>query len=709
MNAVPAGRASPYAELASFFAPRSIAVIGASADPAKFGGRVLAYLLARHGDLAVHAVNARVPVCQGKATVGSIADIDAPVDLAILAVPAEACIAAIEACGRKGVPAAVVFTSGFSEAGGEGVARQSALLAAARQGGVRVLGPNCIGLVSEHDRIAATFATMWRDGWPAPGPVSVICQSGAFASYFHVLLRERGVGVARWATTGNEADVDVAEVIHFLAEDAATQVIIAAMEGVRDGRRLVRALLRARAADKPVILLKLGRSRVGSAAAQSHTGALAGEDRVFDAAVRDAGAIRCTTFIEAVDVATAFAVAPRPAGRRVGIVSASGGGGIMIADRADDLGLDVPALSAPLREELDAIIPGGNSRNPVDVTAMVLNDLDLMSRPLVAVAQSPEVDAVVAFLTSAFRSDASMQQLQARLDAAGLGRCGKPVLLSPICTPTAAAALHAAGMLAYPDPVQATNALAAMVRWVDGAVPAPVPRPDAGAGIPGSDASPIVANDEMSLLAHFATHGVRPVPGRLLRGADEIAGAYAEFGPRVVMKMAVTNLAHKSEHGGVVTGIASLAGARDAWELIIARAAAAGFASRMLGVVMQAQASGVVEMLLGLEHDPAFGPVVTVGMGGMWVELLDDVATALAPVDAHQARGMLERLRAAPLLAGARGRPAADIDALAQAIADFSRAGIALGTAASVEINPLIVGTPGAGVHAADAKMAHPE
>ena len=698
-------RPAAYGDLSAVFEPASVAVVGASEDPIKFGGRVLAYLSTGQWQGRVVPVHPRLSSVQGHKAAPDIGSIDGAIDLAVIAAPQAVVEATILQCVAAGVRAAVVFASGYAEAGEAGRQRQRELVASAARGGLRIVGPNCIGVVNARRRFAATFATMWQDGWDAPGEVSVVSQSGAMASYFYVMLRDRGLGISTWCSTGNEGDIDVAECIAYAARDSGTRVVLAALEGVTDGARLLAALDEARAAGKPVILLKLGRSQAGRAAAASHTGALAGEGRIFDAAVRQAGAIVATTFSEAVDVAAAFVTAPMARGRRLGIVSASGGGGIMAADRAETVGLEVSQLDDALRAKLDALLPGGNSRNPVDVTAMVLTDMELMVAPIAQVAASPDVDALVVFLTSAFRTEAMVDRLIARLHAHGVHECGKPVMLTTTTSPQGFARLHAAGFPSYVEPIHAVDALATLCSWREQARPTRM----AGVEVPIDTVSiPLPAMlpdsfDEASLLTFFASHGIPVAPTVRVDSKDAAIASAAGFGPVVAMKLSVPGLAHKSELGGVMLGIRNEAQAAQAWATLSAKAAMLGGAAG--SVIVQRQMHGVAELMLGMRRDLSFGAVIMVGLGGKWVEILDDVAIRIAPVDAHQARAMLQSLRGAPLLSGARGQSAADVEAAVQAIVAFSRFAADAPGVATAEINPFVLGRKGEGGWAVDAKL----
>lgn len=686
--------------LSALLAPATVAVIGASDDPAKFGGRVFRYLSAGDWNGRALPINARLSKVQGHRAWRSIDEAGTPVDLAVIAVPSGAVEQSIADCARAGVRAAVLFASGFAEAGEEGRKRQDALVRTARNAGMRMLGPNCIGVVDVHRRFAASFATMWST-WHAPGAVSVISQSGAMASYCYELLRERGVGVSYWISTGNEADVTVAECIAAIAGDARTRVVVAALEGVSDGPALVRSLVEARAAGKAVVVMKVGRSPVGRAAAESHTGSLAGEDRVFDAAVRQAGALVAKSFSEAIDLAIAFALLPIPTGRRLGIVSCSGGGGIMAADRAQETGMLVPELELPLRERLDAMLPGGNSRNPVDVTAMVLSDMELMVAPIAEVAASPHVDALVVFLTSAFRTPAQFDEMIARFDRHQLLRFGKPIALCLVTSSPGVKTLVSAGYPCFMEPVDAVNVLAAMCTWAETkeAIPTAVRATEhraASTNLPPDD-------DEASLLDYLGTVGVPVAVTRLARSREDAIRLAAELGPVVAMKVSIPGLAHKTESGGVRLGIATSDDVAQAFdELDDLRHT--HHASGNSGVIVQHQVSGVAELVIGAMHDRDFGPVLVVGLGGQWVEVLDDASLRLPPVSEQEALAMLNGLRGAALLQGARGRPKADVDAASRAIAAFSRV-IATAPIESFEINPFVVGEAGQGGRAVDAKL----
>ena len=681
--------------LAPLFAPRSVAVVGASDDATKVGGRVLTYLKDARFTGEVVAVNPKRSTVMGVRSVPSVAALDGRVDTAIIALPPDGCVEAVAQCARLGVGAAVVLTSGFAEAGPAGSRRQDELVAALAGSGTRLLGPNCLGVVNERIGYVGTFATMWGEPWLAPGGVSIVSQPGATASYLFVMLRERGVGISAWVATGNEADVDAAQCIAHLVHDAATRLIVVALEGVRDGPALYDAILSARHAGKAVLVLKVGRSAAAVEAVRSHTAALAGDDRVFDAVIRQAGAIRCASYSDAVDIATAHAVTGLPHGTRVGIVSASGGAGILMADRAEECGLRVPELSASLRDTLDALVPGGSSRNPVDVTAMVLNDLGLLAAPIARLRASGEVDAVVAFLTSAFRSDTSVARVIAALREDAPSR--PPLLLSAFTSTENLRRLFDAGLPTFVDPARAMDVLAALHRL------AQPPPPWIG----GRDEAPLAPPrdlDEASLLAFFALHGVAAAPAERVATLDDALAAAQRLGYPVVLKISLPGLAHKADIGGVRANLHDDAAVRTAYAALAA-AAARHAPQGEHALVVQPMVRGQREMMLGYRHDPTFGPVVALGFGGTWIEAIDDVVLRLAPFDDTQAHAMIDALRGRRLLDAARGQPACDVAALARSLASFSVVAARLRGVASAELNPVIVREAGGGAVAVDAKL----
>lgn len=457
-------------------AARSVAVIGASQDPARIGGRPVRFL--REGGFtgAIYPVNAKYSEVQGLRCYPDLASVPGPVDVAIVSVPARDVAGAVAACGAGGVKAAIVYSSGFGEVGADGRVLQEEIARLARETGVRVLGPNCQGVAAFHQGLNLSFSSAFIDAGE-PGSVGLVVQSGAVGGMMAALLRERGVSFSYWISSGNEADIDVAECVDFLARDRHTRVIGAYVESVRNGRRLRDAVAAARAAGKPVVILRAGRSAQSARAAASHTGAAAADDRVTAALLAEAGATDARDVQELLDDLYAFARVERPCGRRIAILSNSGGLGVIMADTCARLGLEVPALPGRVQESLRAFLPSfGAAGNPVDVTAQALSDPSLLPRSLEVLLRADEIDVVVVALAMVNRMNPVDTIVRDLLSARSVA--DKPVMVAWVASaPEGADALNATGLAVFADATRCLGALAALTRTG--------PRIDAGASPTG--------------------------------------------------------------------------------------------------------------------------------------------------------------------------------------------------------------------------------
>jgi acetyl coenzyme A synthetase (ADP forming)-like protein len=684
--------------LGPLFDARAVAVIGASADPSKVGGSVLANLRAGGYAGRVVAVNRARPVVQGLAAVASILDVDGPVDIAVLAVPAPAVLPALAQCVTKGVPAAIVISAGFREAGAEGRAREAALRAWLAGQPLRLVGPNCLGWIRPALGLNLTFAP----GMPRTGALGFFSHSGAVCTAILDWSRDHGIGFSLFASLGNQADVNETDLIAALAGDGETRVILGYLEGVADGRAFVAALAAA-AARKPCVLMKAGRSAEGARAVSSHTGALAGSDRAFDAAVRQAGAVRAESLEELFDVARALEAGRTPPGRRVIVVTNGGGLGILATDAAHDAGLDVAPLPAEAQARLRAVLPPHAAvTNPVDL----IGDAPPARYGAALEALAPEAASLVVLVAP-----------QAATDAAGIARAllgatrGRTAPVLAVLTGGArlrpgVVALEEAGVPCYPFPERAVRALARMVALTerrpapsDAAPVAIEPARRAAALARARAAGRLGLLDAAPLLEAY---GIDVVPARLARSPAEAADIAAALGGTIALKIVSPDIPHKSDVGGVALDLtpptAGAAAAR-----MLAEVARRRPDARVDGVLVQAMAGGDgAELLLGMVRDPQFGPLVVVGFGGIFVEILGDTAMRLAPVTHAEARAMLDELRMAPALKGARGRPPVDLDALADVIVRFGRLAADTPELAELEINPLLA-TP-AGARALDVR-----
>lgn len=691
------------ASLTALLHPRSLAIIGASDDPARIGGRPLAYTREAGFAGRIWPVNPRRATVQNLPAFPTIADVPEPVDTAVIAVPAPAVVETAEACAAAGVRAAVVFSAGFAETGGEGRRRQDALSALAGASGMRIVGPNCLGVYNSATGFYGTFTTTLEAARPVPGGVGLVSQSGAYGSHLSLLATRRRIGIRFWVTTGNECDVDVAETIGWLARRPDVSVIVAYVEGVADRGRLLGSLALARERRKPVVLQKVGRTEIGADAVRSHTAALAGSDAVYDGVFRQFGVHRARDAEEMLDVAYAAAFGAFPATRRVGLMSISGGVGVQMADEAVAYGLDVAPMSDRAQARLRRRLPYASPRNPVDVTAQAFNDLDLIRSNLDVMLEEGAYDAIVAFFTFVAAAEAMVAPIREMLQDARRRHPGPLLVLSIVGPPAVVRRYEAAGCPVFEDPSRAVRAVAALARLAESfARP-----PGAAAAPPAAPPLPPAPIDEAAARRIFAEAGLPVVESRRCGTAREAARAAAALGFPAALKIASPDIAHKSDVGGVALDLHTADAVVEAFAAVTGRARAACPEARLEGVLVSPMVAGGVEMILGVRRDPTFGPVVMCGLGGVFVETLRDTAFRAAPFDDAEAHRMVRELRGYPLLAGARGRPPGDVDALAAALAALSRFAAAHGgRLESAELNPVVVRPAGQGVVALDALIA---
>ncbi|HKZ05564.1 MAG TPA: acetate--CoA ligase family protein [Methylomirabilota bacterium] len=677
-----------------------MAVVGASRDPSKVGGSVLANLRSAGFAGRVIPINARADVVQGLPALPSLLDVSEPVDLAVIALPAAAVLDGLKQCAAKGVGGAVVISAGFREIGAAGAEREAELREWLRTQSLRVLGPNCLGWIRPSRRLNVSFAP----GTPDPGGIAFVSHSGALAVAILDWSRARRLGFSLFASLGNQADLNESDVLDAATEDPETRVIAAYLEGVADGRRFLDALRRA-AAVKPVVVLKTGRSAEGAKAVSSHTGAMAGSDRAFDAAVRAAGAVRVETVAELFDLARALAVQPVPRGRRVAILTNGGGLGIVSADAARATGLRVDALPESSRLRLaESMPPTASLANPVDLVGDA--DAARYSRALHGLGPT-SADAALVILTA-----------QAATDPAGVARAvigatrGWPIPVVAALVGGASVApgvrtLEDAGIPCYEFPEPAIRSLAGMALIAERRRR---PAPAVASARPAMVADWLVERRRRGR-AHLGFAELAPLltaydipcaAMRAARDAAEAAVAAAALGYPVAMKVMSPDITHKSDVGGVMLHLRDAAAVRAAATAMLERAAAVRPPARVDGLLLQPMVRVGAEMLVGLVRDAQFGPLLMVGGGGVYVEVLGDTAARLAPVSIAEAEAMLGELRMAPVLAGIRGEAPVDRAALARAVAALSRLGADVPELAEIEINPLMASPDG--VVAVDAR-----
>ncbi len=667
--------------------PEAVVIVGATEGEHRIGGRVLRYILRAGFKGAVYPVNPGRDTVQGVKAYRQIEDIPGTADCAIFAVPAPAVIPSLRACAAKGVKAAILFSAGFAEMGEEGRAMQDELLAAARETGMRILGPNCLGAFNAHSGLMGTFSSNIIDKTPVPGKVGIVSQSGAFGAHLYTLCDARGIGISYWVTTGNEADITIAECIGFMADQPNVNTIMVYAEGINDTEGLASALRLARANRKPVIFVKVGRTEAGAKAAASHTASLAVSDTACDAFLKQHGAYRADTTDEMVECAYACQQGIFPAGDKVGLVSISGGAGVQMADRCDAEGLTVPEYPADLQKDLKAMLPLAGTANPVDMTALVVEKTDIMIDTFQAVSDRSGCDAIAAFLTPI----AARQEVMDGLTAWGQSLDRKmPVCLCAPVPREIRESYEEAGILVFDTPDEAVRAAAILRRFgrlFEGAnAAAPLPAPDGAEPIEGD------ALNEAEAKAVLRSWGIDTVAESLAVSVDEgVAAAGAVAGP-VALKIASVDIAHKTEIGGVLLNVEGMDDVRAGFETLMERGRNARPEAKIDGVIVSEMAGEGVETVIGVQIDPTFGPIVMFGLGGVFVEVLKDVSFRLAPFGVDEAHRMIEEIKGVAILRGARGAAPVDEDALAETLARISVfAAQNADRLETVDLNPVLV------------------
>lgn len=698
-------------DLERFFNPQSIAVIGASQDVATISGQPLQHLIAHGYKGRLYPVNPKYPELLGQRCYASVADLPEPPDLALVLVNAARVADMLRQCGRRGVPYVIVFSSGFSEVGGGGVALQRELQDIAREHGIGVIGPNCQGMINVADRVFAGFGSVFYTDYD-PGAISMVSQSGGFGfSVMNLSSKDGRLPFRQMVTTGNEIGVSTLDFIEYFVRDPHTAVIGAYIEGLKDAHRLCEVGERALAAGKPILMWKVGNTPQGQRAAASHTANLGGAMALYQAAFRERGILQVEDIQDLIDYGRAFRSERLPRGSRVAIITISGGAGILMTDECIARGMQLAQLSPETTAKLRDIVPAfGSLLNPVDVTAAIFNDLSLVNRALQAVIDDPGVDCVAMI-------NASLQGEIARriaTEIAGVqGRTDKPVF---VCwsardemAPEAYAILDEARIPHYKSPVRCGRALAA-VSWYAGArrrgeraraePPPGIHRPGMRALLAGR-AGDVAEHEAKRVLAEY---GIPVTREALAKSATEAVRIAKRIGYPVALKVQSPDISHKTEAQAVRLGVASDAEAKRAYQEIVRNALAYRPGAKIDGVLVQEMVCGGTEAILGVTNDPLFGPAVMFGLGGIFAEALKDVAFRLAPVTAAMARDMIAEIKGHAVLAGARGRPPADVEALADAIVKLSALAVDLrGEVAELDINPLVVMPRGQGVKAADA------
>lgn len=691
--------------LEALFTPSSIAVFGASREPGKVGHEVVANLLKSGYRGQIIPVNPKATEILGLKCYPDLSHLSGRVDLGIIVVPPPAVLSAVENAARAGARAVIVITAGFKETGAEGAARERELANLCRSLGIRLLGPNCIGLINTENQMNATFAPQM----PLPGKISVISQSGALCVAILDMALQRRMGLAKVISFGNKADLDEVDLLHALAEDRQTAVVAGYLESITEGDEFLRVAEQT-ANIKPVVILKVGVTQAGAKAASSHTGSLAGADMAYGAAFKRSGVVRAENFEALFDYALAFAMQPLPAGTRVAIITNAGGPGIMASDAAEMAGLKMITPAAATREKLRACLPPTAAvGNPVDVIGDA--DPDRYARAFEILQDDPDVDAIIVVVTP--QNMTQPLRLAERLAQAHQGT--KPVLAAFLGgheMEAAHARLMELNIPNYPSPERAVGALKAMCdyyawRHRPPRVVArfPVNRRRVDRVIAWHARMGIRQVGEVEAKEILRAYNFSILPGGLAETADQAVEIAERIGYPVVLKISSPDIIHKSDFGGVRINLANAEQLRDAFDLMMLRVHRRAPQARIRGGYVEKMGPRGREVILGMTRDPQFGPMLMFGLGGIFVEVMKDVTFYLAPITAEEAMQMLKSTRSYALLQGARGQAPVDMDAIATSLQRISQLVTDYPQIAELDINPFIVGEVGTDAYVADARI----
>jgi acetyltransferase len=694
--------------LDSFFAPDSIALIGASRDQEKIPGRLLSMLRKNGYPGRIYPINPNYGDIDGLKCFAAIADVGQPIDLAVVIIPAKAVLGALEQCAAAGVRNTVIISSGFAEEGGDNAGMQDAIAALAKTTGMRISGPNAEGFLSEVQKVAATFSPT-VDVKPGHVPlvatkkrIAIVAQSGGIGFAIKHRAKALGIALSYVISTGNESDLGAGEFLDYMVQDPSTDVILLFIEGIRDVDKFLVAARRAAEMGKPVIVTKVGRSGAGERAAASHTASMAGWSAAYDAVFAKYGFIVSNDLDEAVTIAAVLTTNPLPKGDRVAVLTVSGGAGIWGADAVSVQGLKVPELSPPIQAEIKKLLPSyGAAANPIDVTAQGVHSGGLQ-KSIDLLDVSDEVDAILVVLS--LSSDTRMPFRQAELKPV-IDAQNKPIVFYSYTLPSdfARRELATSGVVISSGLTHVGVAMRRMVERArfrlappaDVAAPAPV---DLSAHLK----APALSEADSKALLRAA--GIAVPDEVLVTERDALDAAIARVGVPLVMKIQSPDIPHKSEVGGVRINITTKGEAFAAYQALLESARKHRPDAAIQGVLVGPMAKKGVEIIIGTMQDATFGAMIMVGLGGITTELFRDVIYRPAPVSAAEAAAMLAELKAAPLLNGFRGAARADIAALSRLISQVSvLAGQHAREISEIEINPVLVHPEGQGATIVDA------
>ena len=702
------------------FNPRSVAILGASSDLNKVSGRPLAYMLRFKYPGNIYPINPKYPQIAGVKCYPSILEVPGEIDVLMMIIPAEGILPNLEAGFQKGVKAAIIISGGFAETGEEGRKLQQKVTAFARKTGMLVYGPNTTGFVSLATRNVATFSQALEVVEDlVPGETGLITQSGAFGASIFVRAMRVGLGLSHWAATGNEADLEFCDFLDYMVEDPHTRVIAGFLAGVENGQKLMAGLDHAAQRGKPVVLLKVGSTDASQRAAISHTGAMMGSARAYDAVFRQKGVAVAQDIQELIDFSMALSKTPSPKGKRVGILTESGGGGVLLTERCSETGLVVGEIVGATQEKLKTVVPSlGSVKNPVDLTGQSLSNPALIKDALQVMLASDDFDIIVPLF---LMSKATAERKAKDLWEAFQGQKGAKTLV--VCWPEGPREwiqyLMEKGIFVAVTPTRCAQALSAVVRYAD------FQRDYAGGGALGEDLSDLSAERKIKALAIIEeakrkglnslneyeakkilrAYGIPVTEEMLAHSLEEAMAMAREIGYPIAAKLVSPDIPHKTEAGVIALNIPSEEQLQEKYREILKRGKIFRPWARIEGVLIQEMAKEQgVETIVGISQEPPFGPTLLFGLGGIFVEVMKDVSIRVLPVTRKDVQNMISEIRGYKVLQGIRGRKPADLEAITQVLLKTACLAAELKDAvAEVDINPLLVMEANKGAKAVDA------
>ena len=692
--------------LDGFFKPHAVVVIGASREEGKVGFSIVDNLLKGGFPGPIYPVNPKATEIRGLKCYPDLTQVPDGADLAVLVIPPKVCIPTLEACVARGIRSAVVISAGFKEVGGEGAEIEKALRACVRELGIRVIGPNCLGIIDTKSRLNATFAA----GMPPVGEIAFFSQSGALCTAILDWAIGNDVGFSKFISLGNKADTSEVDFIEALAADPETRVIIGYIEGVENGQRFMQAA-RAASKVKPLIIVKSGGTAAGARAASSHTGTLAGSEKTFSAAFRQSGVIRAESIEELFNFARAFATQPLPKGPRLCIVTNAGGPGIIAADAVERSTAKMATLQPETVERLrKALPPTAALYNPVDVIGDAKEDR--YQAALEAVAADPNVDGVLALTTPQAMTE---NDKFAEVVGQTAKQTGKPFFTSfmgEVSVAQARVILRNYGVPQYPYPEPAVRTFEAMVRYREWQeyTPAPpreftVDKGRVALTILEAQRAGRTTVGEREAREVIAAYGLRLPQNVLARTVDEAVAAAQQMGFPVALKIVSPDILHKTDVGGVRLNLQDADAVARAFAAIDTSVRRFFPSAAIQGIAVQEMVAGGKEVILGMTRDPSFGPLLMFGLGGIYVEVLKDVAFRVAPIGPDEAEAMIREIRSFPLLRGVRGEKPSDLNAIVDALCRLSQLCVDFPEVLEMDVNPLLVKPEGEGAVAIDARL----